>query len=188
MRLKSRAAAMAAAIPVALLLTASLPAAATTFVFSTTLTSAGEPVATSTATGAAFVFFDDVSLTVDIAVTFAGLANSQPFAHIHCCTTTPLTGSAGVVLTFTNFTQATTGFYARSFTLAPAAFNSLLFGAGEGRAYVNIHTPGTYAGGEIRGFLPVTPVPEPGTWALLASGVGAIVLLARRRREGAAAA
>ena len=167
----------------AVLLSAALPASAVTTIFFTGLTNAGEPVPTSTATGAAIVTFDDAAFTVTVQISFQGLANASPFGHIHCCTATPLTGSSGVALNFTSFPAVATGFYNSGFTLAPAAFSSLLAGTSAGRAYVNIHTPGLYAGGEIRGFL--APIPEPGTYALMLAGLGAVGWAARRRRAAA---
>ena len=163
-----------------LTLAAAMPASAVTTIFFTGLSSAGEPVPTSTATGAAIVSFDDVTSTVTVQLSFQGLANSSPFGHIHCCTATPLTGSAPVGLNFTPLPTVTTGTYSNVFALTPAAFNTLFAGAAAGRAYVNIHTPGTYAGGEIRGFLPV--VPEPGTYALMIAGLGVLGWAANRRR------
>lgn len=167
-----------------LALAASMPASALTTVFITGLTSAGEPVPTSTATGAAIVSFDDVADTVTVQLSFQGLANTAPFGHIHCCTATPGAGSAPVVLNFTPLPAVTTGTYSNVFALTPAAFDSLLAGTAAGRAYVNIHTPGTYGGGEIRGFLaPVVPVPEPGTYALMLAGLAGVVGLSMRRRR-----
>jgi CHRD domain/PEP-CTERM motif len=166
-----------------------LPASALVVTLSTVLSSAGEPVPTSTATGAAIVSFDTVASTVTVLLSFAGLANATPFGHIHCCTTTPGTGSAGVLLPFDTtfggavFPAASTGSYISVATLPFGTFNTLFNGAVAGKAYVNIHTPGTYGSGEIRGFLPVTAVPEPSTYGLMFSGLAAVVLLARRRKQ-----
>jgi len=161
-------------------------AQAATFAFSTLLSSAGEPTPTSLATGAALVSFDDVANSVTVLLSWSGLANSTPFGHIHCCTVTPATGNAGVQLNFTGLTQLATGSWVGVFPAGSpayaggATFASLLANANQGRAYVNIHTPGTYAGGEIRGFLPA--IPEPGTYALMIAGLGAVALVARRRK------
>lgn len=157
-------------------------ASAATFTFQTILGNAGEPVPTSLATGSAVVLFDDAAFTVLVLMSFAGLANNAPFAHIHCCTTTPGTGSVGVALNFTPLPALTTGSYINSFVLSPASFSSLLSGTAAGRSYVNIHTPGTYAAGEIRGFL--APIPEPGTYGLMGLGLLAVGWAARRRTNG----
>ena len=162
-----------------LLAAASLPAHAATSTFIASLSSLGEPVPTSTATGFATVTFDDVLNTVSVQMSFAGLANSSPFGHIHCCTAAAGTGSAGVSLGFNPLPAATSGLYTDSFALASAAFNTLLTGVSAGKAYVNIHTPGTYAAGEIRGFL--APIPEPETYALMLAGLGAVAWAARRK-------
>jgi len=178
MRLPSpRLAALAASA--ALLGLSASSAQAAVFNFKATLTSAGEPTPTSLATGSATFAFDDTALTVTVNETFAGIASNMSGNHIHCCTATAGTGSVGVALNFTGLPTGTSGSYTNTFTLSSASFTSLLTGAQAGKAYVNIHTPGTYAAGEIRSFL--APVPEPETYALMAAGLGLLAL--RRRRS-----
>ena len=178
MQLKSISVAAAAASAALFL---AMPAHAITTVFSTTLGAAGEPVPTSTASGAAVVSFDDSVNAVTVLMSFAGLANTAPFGHIHCCTVTPGTGGSAVALGFTPLPATTTGSYISVFNLTPTAFSTLLAGTAAGRSYVNIHTPGTYASGEIRGFL--APVPEPETYALLLSGLAVVGWVARRQKR-----
>ena len=79
------------------------------------------------------------------------------------------------------FPSAKTGVYSNTFTLATGPFATLLAGTQAGKAYVNIHSPGLYAGGEIRGFL--MPVPEPETYALMLAGLGLVGVAARRRSK-----
>jgi hypothetical protein len=55
---------------------------------------------------------------------------------------------------------------------------ALAAGLAADEAYFNIHTT-AFPGGEILGFL--TDVPEPGTFALLATGVLALALRRRAR-------
>ena len=61
--------------------------------------------------------------------------------------------------------------------IVPEANEADLFA---GRLYINIHTM-TNPGGEIRGNL--IPVPEPGTYAMLLAGLGALTIVARRRMK-----
>lgn len=166
---------------VAAALAAATPAHATTFVYSTILAGAGEPVPTSTATGAAVVEFDNSTNAVTVLMSWAGLLGTAPFGHIHCCTTVAGTGNAGVSLGFTPLVNAQTGSYVSTFSLTGTAFNTLLTGVNDGKAYVNIHTPGTYSGGEIRGFL--APIPEPGSYAMLLSGLAVVGWLSRRQKR-----
>ncbi len=162
-------------------LSISMPASAVVTVFTTTLTSIGEPVPTSSATGSAIVTFDSASDSIIVQLSFAGLANTNPFGHIHCCTALAGSGSGPVALNFTGLPAVSSGSYASSFTPGVSAFDTILAGASAGKAYVNIHTPGTYAGGEIRGFLAISPVPEPGSVAMLLAGLGVVSFVARRR-------
>ncbi|WP_431287038.1 CHRD domain-containing protein [Roseateles chitinivorans] len=65
-----------------------------------------------------------------------------------------------------------------------SAFAALSTGLAGGNAYLNVHS--TFApGGEIRGFLVASAVPEPSTYALMIAGVMTVGGLARRRsRQG----
>ncbi len=152
-------------------------AATTSTTFVAALSSIGESVPTSSATGFATVSFDDVSSSLSVQLSFEGLANNSPFGHIHCCTAVAGTGNGPVALSFERFPALASGAYSASF--APANFAALLAGTAAGTAYVNIHTPGTYGSGEIRGFL--APIPEPQTYALMLAGLGAVAWASRRR-------
>jgi hypothetical protein len=191
---------LAAALAMSL---AATPARAAVLVFTTTLSGTNEvPSVTTPGTGAATVTLDTDANTLRVALTFDGLLGNTTASHIHCCTA-PGTNApvATQVPTFANFPLGVTaGTYDQSFDLGlassfnPAFLNNALNGGNvatarqtlvngiiSGQSYVNLHTT-RFPGGEIRGQL--TPgVPEPGTWAMMLLGFGAIGSALRARRR-----
>ena len=128
------------------------------------------PPNTSPGIGAATVTFDTFAFTMNVNVafqdlftTFNMLPTGVTVAHIHCCTTTPNSGTAGVATTLPSFPLFPAGIDVHSGTynttfnmLLPSSYNpafitanggttisafaALLTGALEGREYLNIHS------------------------------------------------
>ncbi|MEF8748880.1 MAG: CHRD domain-containing protein [Candidatus Accumulibacter propinquus] len=158
------------------------------------------PPNASPGTGFASVSVDTATHLMHVHVDFRDLLGTTTAAHIHCCTSLPLTGTVGVATTVPNFTGfplgVTSGLYEHDFDLgltssynpsflaanggtAAAAEAVLLAGMTAGRSYLNIHT--TFrSGGEIRGFL----VPEPAMISLLTLGLGLGFVSLRRKHTG----
>jgi hypothetical protein len=187
---------MKVAFVLALLLLMNSAAFASPLTFGAVLNAANEsPPNNSPATGNVTVIIDPVTNTLMIAASFSGLTTPSTAAHIHCCTTTPFTGTAGVATQVPAFINFPIGVTAGSFsqtldmTLAssynPAfvtaqgsvtqAEAALFGGIIAGTAYFNIHTQQNM-GGEIRGFLP-----EPSTALLLAFGLVGFLCVYRKR-------
>jgi hypothetical protein len=157
-----------------------------------------------TGSGSLFLEYDEDGRTLLINASFSGLSGNTTQSHIHCCiTVTPIAGNTGIGLAtqpannLQNFPLGVKGAnyvqiidlslasnYSATFVTASGgttllAEQRLISNLASGRAYMNIHTQ-TFTGGEIRAF--VTPVPEPGTYAMMALGLGAIGFVARRRK------
>ena len=157
--------------------------------------------------GLASGFLELTGQELRLNVAFADLTSGTTVSHIHCCTASPFVGNAGVASTVPSFAGFPVGVRSGSFdqtwniftdvsfwnavflanngataaNLTPAA-NALVGALQAGRAYVNIHTQ-TNPGGELRAYT----TPEPQTWALLATGIGVLGAIARRRAGRATA-
>jgi hypothetical protein len=158
------------------------------------------PANASPGIGSGLVTIDTVANTMQLQATFSGLVGTSTASHIHCCTTLPNTGTAGVATTTPTFAGfplgVTSGSYNNTLDLtAASSYNpafvtanggiagaeaSLLAGIASGDAYWNIHTT-SFPSGEVRGFLKAV-VPEPATWGLMIGGF-ALVGMALRRRQ-----
>jgi len=166
-------------------------ASATPITYVAMLSGLGEiPPDSSPGTGTAEVIIDTTANTLFVDIfSFSGLTAPTTASHIHCCTATPLTGTAGVATQVPSFSGfplgVTSGTYTQTFdmTLAstwnpafvtaeggtPAgAEAALAAGLAAGDAYLNIHTT-AFPGGEISGFLVPAPVPEPANFFLMAA-------------------
>lgn len=129
----------------------------------------------STATGSVSGLYDDVTNTFSWLVNFSGLTGGPAQGgHFHQAAV----GANGPVQI--NFTDQVSGLVSGS-----ANGNSVLtdeqevFLLNDG-FYANIHTP-EFPGGEIRGQLAASLVPEPAAWATMALGLLALGAVGRRK-------
>jgi hypothetical protein len=186
---------MRSVLAAGLVLLLASPALAAPITYAAVLNGASHnPPSGSTATGTATLVIDTAVHTIQLSVTYAGIASGHQ-AFLHCCIAAPGNVSASTVaLPFFptansgtyNTTQGmlSTGFWSQffvqsngnTFAGAEAAFAA---GLASGNAYFRI-VSNNFPNGEIRGFF--TPVPEPGRAAILAAA-GALIA-ARLRRAG----
>jgi hypothetical protein len=155
----------------------------------------------ATGSGMVEVTYDSAAHTLKIDSSFSGLSGTTTVAHIHCCVATAGSGTAGVAVTPGTLPGFPVGVASGSYSVAldltqsatyTAGFVNtfaggvlanaeavLIAGLGNGTAYFNVHST-AFPAGEIRGFL--APIPEPSTYALMALGLVAVGIAARRRR------
>ncbi|MGZ3183430.1 MAG: CHRD domain-containing protein [Telluria sp.] len=184
---------------------AALSAAASAQVqfYTTVLSGAYEAVPNaSSASGFAWVIVDEATNKMQIQMNYANLAGLSTGAHIHCCTATPLSGTAPVATAVPAFATFPLGLHSSPFTqtfslLDAATYNpafladhggtpalaeqALLAGLAANEGYLNVHSD-VYPAGEIRGFLIAQAVPEPAQWGMLTLGLAALGLARRKHR------
>jgi hypothetical protein len=112
------------------------------------------PVNASTARGTVIVKYDTSTKVLELVGDYQNLNNTISGSHIHGPFGPPGT-NAGVLFTLTN-TGGNTGTLSGTFTLTPSQETDLL----AGNMYANVHSTGTYSGGEIRAQLLPTSAGE----------------------------
>jgi hypothetical protein len=191
---------MRAVITVAALVAAITAGPVAAATFTTTLSGANETVPnTSTATGFGRLVLSADSNFAKIDISWDGLTGPITIAHTHCCALQGANGpvaidfnppliASGSLSRFYDLNLASTytaGFINNNGGTVAGARAAFLAGLTSGRAYYNLHTA-AFPGGEIRGNLTLSAVPEPASWAMMIGGFGLVGASLRRRREAVA--
>jgi hypothetical protein len=157
----------------------------------------------ATGTGSVLAIYNPATFGLKVFANWSGLSGTTTVSHFHCCVAPP--GTVGVAVTPGTLPGFPAGLMAGSYQSPvidlndPASFTAdflnnfgggtvegaraaFLAGAANGTNYFNIHTS-TFPRGEIRGFLSPTAVPEPSTYALMATGLGVVGMVGWRRRR-----
>lgn len=130
-----------------------------------------------TGTGTATGWYNDVTNELKLDISVTGLTGGMVGRHIHRGAA-GATGSVIFHLMGTPVGVAKTFYESMgmdTFTFSDSDETLLL----ANNTYLNFHTP-TYTGGEVRGQLLLTPVPEPASMTALLGGVAMVL---RRRRK-----
>ena len=132
------------------------------------------PIATP-AFGDGTLTLDDATGDYTISGNFYDLLGVSNNAHIHGPAAIGA-GPAGVVVGLTFDIGVSTGTYSGAGTFTALQMADLL----DELYYVNIHSS-VHGGGEIRGQILVSPIPEPSSALLVGLGLAAVAAAARRR-------
>lgn len=138
------------------------------------------PPVESVAVGSAILAFDDLTNSFDLTLGGLGLTTPIVAAHFHRA---PAGANGSIVRDLgvpASFLQDD-GYAFHAIYLNAAAGGLLLTDLLAGDIYLNVHTD-RYRAGEVRGQLgQLVPIPEPGTWALLAGGLLLAAFTLKRR-------
>jgi len=157
-----------------LLLAGVVQAQAMVWTWTTTVMSGLEEVPPNASPGTGLVTgtLDDVTGAVLVVTGFySGLLAPTTASHIHGMA--PPGTNAGVILPLTH-TSGTSGTLSGAGVLTGAQVAGMI----AGNTYVNVHTA-QFPGGEIRGQITATPVPEPAAYLAVLLGAGALILKRR---------
>ena len=152
------------------------------------------------ATGSGRATLSITGTTMTFSTFWSGLSGVTTVAHVHCCTATPgvlpappatpvpsfpgfptglTAGTFNIVLDLSQASSWNPAFITNNGGTTATAQAAFIAGLNSGRAYFNVHSS-TFSGGEINGFSQI--VPEPSTYALLATGLAGLAAIRRRRR------